>query len=138
MQSSIRFVRTELAGRLRDPKYRDELLQGVATRADHPELVVGDWVEQAGSYIKYGLLEEDQFLDLAAGFIDSIWDCLEPVVALRRVRDGASAFENFEFLALRSKAWHRKHRAGNYPARCPRLMTQDQARAIVDKLVDPH
>jgi hypothetical protein len=136
MQSSIKFVRTELAQRLRDDvKYRDELLHGVATRADHPELLVADWVEQAGSYIKYGLLAEDQFLDLSSGFIDSIWDSLEPVVALRRIHGGTSIFENFEFLAQRSKSWKRKHAAvGNYPTGSPRLMTQEQARAIVDGL----
>ena len=139
IQSSIKFVRTELAQRLRDDaKYRDELLQGVATRADHPELLVADWVEQAGSYIKYGLLAEDQFLDLAAGFIDSIWDSLEPVVALRRVHGGASIFENFEFLAQRSKAWRRRHAAtGNYPTGTPRLMTQEQARTIAGELSEP-
>ena len=134
MQSCIKFVRTELPQRLRDPKYRDELLQGVATRSDHPELLVADWVEQAGSYIKYGLLAEEQFLDLAAGFIDSIWDCLEPVVALRRIRGGEAIFENFEFLALRSKSWRRRHAAGNYPTGCQRLLLQDRARTIVDKL----
>jgi hypothetical protein len=133
MQTCIGFVRNELAGRLLDQKYRDEILRGVATRADHLELVVADWVEQAGSYIKYGLLAEDQFLDLAAGFIESIWDDLEPVVALRRAHGGLAFFENFEYLAVRSKAWLRKHPAGNYPAGSPRLLTQEKVRALADE-----
>ena len=135
MQASIRYVRDELPERLRDPKYREQLLRGgMASRDDHPELVVCDWVEQAGSYIKYGLLAEDQFLDLAAGFISAIWECLEPVVAMRRVASGSAVFENFEFLAVRSQEWQREHAAGNYPSGSARLMTQERAQAIVDKL----
>jgi hypothetical protein len=132
MQSAIKYVRDELPQKLRDPQYRDELLKGFSSRDGHPELVVCDWVEQAGSYIKYGLLAESQFLDLSAGFITGIWDCLEPVVAMRRLGGGVTAFENFEYLAVRSKAWLRNHPAGNYPAGCARLMTQDKVQALVD------
>jgi hypothetical protein len=134
MQASIRYVRDELPERLRDPKYRDQLLLGIASRDDHPELVVCDWVEQAGSYIKYGLLAEAQFMDLAAVFISTMWDCLEPVVAMRRIGAGIAALENFEYLAVRSKAWQREHAGGNYPSGSARLMTQERAQAIVDKL----
>ena len=134
MQNAIRFVRDDLAERLRDERYRAELLRGVASRSDHPELVVCDWIEQAGSYIKYGLLAEDQFLDLAGAFISSMWGSLQPVVAMRRIGGGAAVFENFEYLAVRSNAWLRGHPAGNYPSGCARLMTQERAQALVDEL----
>lgn len=136
MQAAIRYVRDELDAHLHDPKYREALMQGVASRDDHPELVICDWVEQAGSYIKYGLLSEGQFLDLAAGFIVSIWDHLEPVVAMRRIGGGPAVFENFEFLAVRSKEFLHKHSSGNYPPNTPRLMTQERAQALVDKFSD--
>jgi hypothetical protein len=134
MQTAIKYVWDDLPKRLHDAEYRGELLRGVASRAGHPELLVCDWVEQAGSYIKYGLLAEDQFLDLAGAVISSLWDCLEPVVALRRINGGAAIFENFEYLALRSKAWLSKHPSGNYPPSCARMMTQERAKALVDEL----
>lgn len=134
MQNAIKYVADDLAEHLRDRKYREELLQGVASRADHPELVVCDWVEQAGSYIKYGLLAEDQFLDLAGAFINTVWDRLEPVVAMRRIGGHPGSFENFEYLAVRSKAWLLKHPDGNYPSNSARLLTQERAKTIVDAL----
>jgi len=73
-------------------------------------------------------------MDLAAVFISTMWDCLEPVVAMRRIGAGIAALENFEYLAVRSKSWLREHPTGNYPPGSARLMTQERAQAIVDKL----
>lgn len=133
MQDAIKYVRCDLDKRLSDRQYFDELMRGAASRVDHPELVVCDWVEQAGSYIKFGLIAEDQFLDLAGGFISSIWDRLEPVVAIRRVSSGPAVYENFEYLAVRSRARLRAHAAGNYPAGSARLMSQERAKSIVEE-----
>ena len=134
MQAAIKYVGDELPARLLDAQYRHELLQPFVSRSGHPELVVSDWIEQAGSYIKFGLLAEDQFLDLTSTFVSTMWESLEPVVAMRRVGGGPAVYENFEYLAARAKTWLEKHRMGNYPQNCPRLMTQKQAQVIVSNL----
>lgn len=133
IQDAIKYIRDELPARLRDPKYRDELLHPVASRAGHPELVVCDWAEQAGSYVKYGLLDEDQFLDLGSAFVRTMWERLELVVAMRRIAGGPAMFENFEYLVARAQQFTAKRPNGNYPRSCPRLLTQKRAQALVDE-----
>jgi hypothetical protein len=132
IQDAIKYIRDDLPGRLRDPAYRSELLNPVVSRAGHPELVVCDWAEQAGSYVKYGLLDEAQFLDLGSAFVRTMWERLEPVVAMRRIAAGPAMFENFEYLAARAQQFTAKRPNGNYPRNCPRLLTQRRAQELVD------
>src|SRR5436305_12465764 len=54
-QSANTFIRDELAGRLRDPAFRRQLLRADPDRRSHPELYIADMLEQTGSYIKYGM-----------------------------------------------------------------------------------
>ncbi len=126
VQSASGFVESQLKAKLHDPDYREGLWHHNPDRREHPELRVADWCEQMGSYIKYGMIAEQQYLDLGGWYIDSMWDQLQEVVAIRRAASGQSAmYENFEFLAARSKAWAAEHPEGNYPRRVPRLMPDE-------------
>ncbi|MBC5823532.1 MAG: hypothetical protein GIW99_07465 [Candidatus Eremiobacteraeota bacterium] len=59
-----------------------------------------DFIEQSGSYIKYGMLDADQYLDLSGAYVWSMWQRLQDVVAMRRVaRNSDEMYENFEYLA---------------------------------------
>ena len=133
MQSAIAFVQQQLPEKLQDASYRNQLMRATVSRSEHPELAVCDWVEQIGSYVKYGLLSEEQFLDLTAGFVDAAWDQLEEVVALRRTHGRPAMYENFEYLAAQSKAWLARHSRGNYPPRVRRLLTPERAEEILDE-----
>lgn len=131
MQQAIKYIGDDLPGHLRNVQYRGELLGEVVSRTSHPELFVADWFEQAGSYVKYGLIADEQFLDLAGTFVSTMWQQLEPVIAMRRIAGGPAMYENFEYLAVRMRAFAAQHPHGNYPRGCPRLMTQERARALL-------
>ncbi|GAC1391972.1 MAG: hypothetical protein NVSMB31_09710 [Vulcanimicrobiaceae bacterium] len=120
-----RFIMADLPGRLQDPAYRAQLLSPEPDRQTHHELVVADILEQTGSYIKYGMIDGEQFLDLTSSYILHVWSSLTEVVALRRVGTGRNAmYENFEYLSARAMDFDRRHRDGNYPRRTQRLMTK--------------
>jgi hypothetical protein len=123
VQSAIRFVHEHLPERLRDPQYRAELLGPDTDRRTHPELIVADMFEQIGSYVKYGMIDKNQLLDVAGGFAISMWEASKEAVALRREGTGSSSiYENFEYLVVLAKDFAKQHPDGNYPRGVRRLM----------------
>ena len=126
IQSANEFVETQLPERLKDTAFRAGLWQHNPDRREHPELRVADWCEQMGSYIKYGMIAEEQYLDLGGLYVSSMWRQLEEVVAIRRAAANTAAmYENFEFLAARVKVWDQRHSVGNYPRGTTRLMPDE-------------
>ncbi len=131
IQFANRFIHTELPARLKDPAYRAELMAPDPDRRSHKELLVADMLEQTGSYIKYGMIDSQQFIDITGGYIRHMWDCLKPVVAMRRVAtNSASMYENFEYLAVLEQDFGVKHTADNYPRGVRRLMTETEWRKL--------
>ena len=49
------YIGGELQTRLRDPAFLAEYDAPEVDRSRHPELYACDWMEQIGSYLKYGL-----------------------------------------------------------------------------------
>ncbi len=131
IQQANRFIQEELPARLRDADYLAELMGPDPSRRTHPELLVADMLEQTGSYIKYGMIDGQQFLDITASYVDHMWNSLKDVVALRRAAIGsASLYENFEYLAVLAQDFHAKHKKDNYPRGVRRLMTEPQWREL--------
>jgi hypothetical protein len=131
VQSATGFVETELSAKLKYPEYRSSLWLYNPDRRLHPELRVADWCEQMGSYIKYGMVSESQYLDLGAWYITSMWDRLRDVVAIRRAATGTNAvYENFEYIATRAQAFTESHPGGNYPRGVARLMPDEEWKAL--------
>lgn len=131
LQRANRFIHEELAQRLRDPEYRTELMRPDPDRRTHDELIVADMLEQTGSYIKYGMIDGEQFLDLTFGYVIHMWNCLREVVALRRAAGNTNAmYENFEYLASLALALEKKLKQGNYPRGARRLMAEDEWRKL--------
>jgi hypothetical protein len=130
MQHANAFIQDELPKKLRDRTYREGLFQAHVDRRQHPELVVADWCEQAGSYIKYGLIAPNQFLDLAGAYVETMWVALQEVVAIRRVAGGQAMYENFEYLAALQRQWAARHGTGNYPRNVPRLLSERESQRL--------
>jgi len=127
IQQANKFIHEELPTRLRDANYRAELMAPDPSRRTHPELLVADLLEQTGSYIKYGMIDGQQFLDIVAGYVTHMWDCLKGVVALRRVATNSSSlYENFEYLAVLAQDFYAKHKGGNYPPGVRRLLSEPE------------
>jgi hypothetical protein len=121
MQSHIRYMRTTLQEKIKDPKFLAAYEEAGLSRADHPELLVADFWEQIGTFMKYGLIDERSWFDIASAQIGRSWRDLEPVVLAARGTRGPSAFENFEYLAVRAELWVRRSPEGYYPKRMPRM-----------------
>ena len=133
LQSAGSFIQTQLAARLKDPEFRAGLWARSPDRRLHPELHVADWCEQLGSYIKYGMISQEQYLDLGGLYVDVMWEHLREVVAICRAASQTSAkFENFEYLAACSRIWRAKHAKGNYPRSVARLMPEEEWTSLVD------
>jgi hypothetical protein len=131
VQSATHFVESELPAKLKEDDFRESLWFRNPDRRKHPELRVADWCEQMGSIIKYDMVSEEQYLDLAAGYVVSMWDQLREVVAIRRAATNLGAeYENFEFLAVRAKAFAAAHPSGNYPRGVERLLQDEEWRTL--------
>lgn len=126
LQEALRYCQEELPARLRDPAYRAQLAAiGFIDIRRHPEMVACNWFNQVGTLVKYELVSEDAFLDLFGRLVDHYWRLLEPAIAVLRRLRGPSQYESFEYLAMRSQQWRRRHAQGLYPRNAPRMPVRD-------------
>jgi hypothetical protein len=131
LHQHISYIRGPFQERLKDPSFLAEFELGKTSRSDHPELLAADFWEQVGTFMKYGLMDEASWLDAASSQIINSWNGLEPAITAMRLRSGPSAYENFEYAAVRATLWVRRLPDGNYPAGLPRmrqLKADDQTR----------
>jgi len=126
----INFVRSELPQRLTDPAFREGLEHLPVDRRNHPELHVADMYEEIGSYVRGGLIDEDQFLLGHWLNVLLYWSLLQPCMELVRSHSPYT-FENFEYLAARALIWREKHPVGNYPSTLPRIDAATARAALV-------
>lgn len=116
----INFVRSELPERLTDADFRAGLERLPVDRRVHPELHIADMYEEIGSYVRGGLIDENQFLLGHWLNVLLYWSLLSPAMALVRVHS-PHTFENFEYLAARALRWRKRHPRGNYPPTLARV-----------------
>lgn len=115
MRGHFAYVFGELHQRMQDPEYVRQLREGPADRTVHRELLVCDFYEQIGAYLKHGLLDESVFLDLAGGSVLGVWRACLPAIRLMRARSGPAWYENFEYAAIRAREAQRRHPNGMFP-----------------------
>ena len=126
MQSALRYVQDMLPDKLRDPSYRSELARiGFVDARQHPEVTVCNWFNEMGTLLKHHLVSEATFMDLFGRLIRYYWGALEPVVALMRRSRGDSQYHDFEYLAIRARAWSERHPRGAFPMTVKRLAPHD-------------
>ena|SRR5690348_3801645 len=125
-QRKLSWVKNELPAKMKDAAFVAELrYPGTLSRADHPELAIADLWEQTGIYIKYGLVSEEAFMDMAGYSVVASWKSIVDVIAIRREVAGESQYENFEYLAARAFEWEKRHPT-SYPADTPKLLPRKQ------------
>ncbi len=123
LHESFQFVSHELEARMRDPAFRHELEKPQVDRKIHKEMQVCDYYERLGSIVKNGLIPEDLYFDNSTP--EQYWKLLSQVIAIRRRVRGPVAYDNFEYLVARSRAYDRMHPNGNYPPAEPRIEIED-------------
>lgn len=108
--------------KVKDPQYVALLRSaGSIERAKYAEFLALDMWEQIGTYCKHRLIDEKVVLDITSSQVLQAWKNAEPLIAIVRERAGLSAFENFEYLAMRATLWIARYPDGNYPARLGRM-----------------
>ena len=127
MQEHIRYMRGPLQQKLKDPAFLAEFATGYLARSEHPELLIADFWEQIGAFMKYSLMDESTWLDVAGTQVLSAWESLEPAIESMRTTRGRASFENFEYAAVRARLWMRRHPDGCYPKGMPRMQQVKQA-----------
>ena len=126
MQAWVHFVRNDLPHKTQDPAFMEGLMVARPDRNIHPELHVCDYYEQVGTFFKYGLLDQQSFMDVGCVTIASLYRLAQPCIEKMRIDRGASLYENFEYLAVQGLLWSRGHPHGNYPKRLPRFSAIDR------------
>lgn len=121
---AFEFVSSALGDKLKDPQYRAELQDDFApSRAIHKELVLADYYENIGTYVKKKFIDEDVYFEIASP--GRYWSLIEPAIAIYRRKRNATAYENFEYLVLRERAWDEAHPDGALPKSAGRLTLAD-------------
>jgi hypothetical protein len=116
LQAALTYAQEMLPKKLQDATYRDELEhRGYIDSQKHPELLLLNWFNKMGLLVKHRIVSEDAFMDLFARLIVYYWDLLAPAVALMRRTRGEGEYHDFEYLALRGRAWLERNRAGVFP-----------------------
>ena len=114
LNEAFDFVLGGFSACMRDPEFRAELVGAIPpARQRHKQFRVCDYYERLGSCIKFKLISEDLYFDNSSP--ERFWTILEPAIALYRTARGPTAYENFEYLVIRSREWDRRHPSGNLP-----------------------
>lgn len=119
IQEAFDFLSHDFPEKIKDPKFRQELLMHPIDSHVHKELIAMEYYERLGSFVKNHLISTKFYLDCSSP--DLYWDVLAPVVGAMRQSHGQSAYENFEYLVVLSKNWNERHPEGNYPKGVRRL-----------------
>ena len=109
------FVRHDLAQKMTQEPFRLSLSAVPIDRREHPELYLCDLYNHIGSFVRSGLIDERIYLQTDWYNANLYWGLLREVVAETR-RNRPYIFENFEWLAARTKRWIAEHPAGDYPS----------------------
>lgn len=103
------FVQFELAERMRDPHFREEVsLIAGADEVAHKELTVLRCFERIGAYVNKGWVDADVVYMVASGRVIVTWHALKDVVAIHRSITGRPFWDNYEQLYGDCKAWMRR------------------------------
>lgn len=78
------FVSEELDGRLRDPQYLREIVEGRMHADIHPESLVLNYFNQVGQLVVEGVVKPELLVREHAAIAPMMWKHLLPVIALRR------------------------------------------------------
>jgi hypothetical protein len=130
IQSANKFIEESLPRKLQDAAYVKGLMAVNPDRREHPELTVCDYMEQQGSYVKFGMIDKAQYLDISGAYVWSSWEKLRDVVAIRRkARNSDAMYENFEYIASLASMWTAR-RTSEFPGGVPRLLPQNEWRRL--------
>jgi hypothetical protein len=124
-QDARRFIRDELSEKIRDPAFRQDLNRVPIGEKARSLLLVGNFYEELGVFVKRGIVDADMACDLWSAQIAGAWNQMAPAVAIIRREQGPATFENFEYMVVLADQWVARHPAGTYPKSYRRKPVED-------------
>lgn len=113
-QEARRFIRDELPKRLQDPEFRRTLWVST-NREARPMVRVGNYYEEIGIFVKYGLVDENIACEMWANEIVVDWNQMSPAIAILYQRGAQRGWQNFEYMYTLCEAWLRRYPEGKFP-----------------------
>ena len=107
MQAARLFVKRELALRMRDPQFREELQRPeTLDENDHREILVSQLFEKIGTYARHGLLDTILIADYRGPLVRDMWQRFDECAYFEiRRRSNPYFLENFEYLYDQAMIW---------------------------------
>jgi hypothetical protein len=111
-----RFIQDELPVLLEEPGFAARVERRVLETQLQPINFIGNFFENLGAFVKYGIIDREIACDLWSGVVQITWNTLLPVTNIRRKFLKTQALlENFEYLAVLSEDYIARHPDGAYP-----------------------
>lgn len=112
-QKARRFIRDDLVGRLQDVEFRSTL--AVATNKEaRPLIFVGNYYEEIGIFVKYGLVDKNIACEMWSNEIVTDWKRMAPAIAIMQQRQ-RFGWQNFEYMVAICQAWLERYPEGKFP-----------------------
>jgi hypothetical protein len=124
-QNCRRFIRDELPSKLRDPLFRQSLNKVPVGEAGRPLVLVANFYEELGAFVKRGIIDADMACDLWSAQVTGDWDQLSPAIAIIRREQGPATFENFEYMVVLAERWTDRYASGTFPSSLHRKPIED-------------
>jgi Domain of unknown function (DUF4760) len=113
-QEGRRFIRDELINCLDDAEFRRTL--GVSTnKAARPMIFVGNYYEEIGIFVKYGLVDENIACEMWSNEIVTDWKRMVPAITIIRQNRPSFGWQNFEYMVTVCEAWLKRYPEGKFP-----------------------
>jgi len=124
-RAAERFISHTLPELLEDANVRERLRRRPLDAELSQINVIGNFYENLGGYIRYGIVDKEVALSFWSGVVVHDWDALTPALAIFRRDRGPGLWEQFEYLAKISQQWIASHPNGTYPRDLERLPVID-------------
>ena len=115
-QEARRFIRYELAKLLEDAEFRAALREGAPGKLARPMFFAGNYYEEIGIFVKYGLVDRDIACEMWSNEIVTDWKRLAPAIAIMQERPGFFGWQNFEYAYTVCEAWLKRYPEGKFPS----------------------
>jgi hypothetical protein len=98
-----------------------------------PPILVGNYYEEIGIFVKYGLVDENIACEMWANEIVSDWKRMTPVIAIMQGRGTSYGWQNFEYMYTLCEAWLRRYPEGRFPRNRRRVRLENVWSAADDQ-----
>ena len=113
-QTARRFIRDELPIRLQDDAFK-RALGTSANPVARPMIFVGNYYEEIGIFVKYGLVDKNIACEMWCTEVLEDWKRMAPAIALLRQRGRSFGWGNFEYMVALCEAWVKRYPHGKFP-----------------------